>query len=105
MYSVLQHQTETLRLSFFITAGLVRPIHCGENVSDFMDDETLISTQELDRLVHSAEVQQSRRPLVCSPPKIAVQAALPWQAARGNKVLGNKVIPKQLPMTYRRTPM
>jgi hypothetical protein len=70
-----------------------------------MDDETLISTQELDRLVHSAEVQQSLRPLVCSPPKIAVQAALPWQAPRGNKLLGNRVMPKQLPVTCRRAPL
>uniref|UniRef100_A0A2Z5U624 Putative DNA repair protein RAD52-like protein n=1 Tax=Reticulitermes speratus TaxID=60591 RepID=A0A2Z5U624_9NEOP len=82
--------------------GHVGAIHCEEKGSDFIDDETLISTQELDRLVQSAEVQQSRRPLVCSPPKITVQATPPWPAARGSKVLGNRVMPRQLPMTCRR---
>jgi DNA recombination protein Rad52 len=85
--------------------GLVGPIHCVEQESDILDDETLISTQELNRLVQSAEVQQNRQPLVCSPPKIAAQVTPPWQKARGNKVLGNRVTPRQLPMACRRAPL
>jgi hypothetical protein len=56
--------------------------HNEEKENDFMDDEALISTQELNRAVQSAEVQQSQMPLVCSPPKTAVQVTPPWPAAR-----------------------
>lgn len=59
-----------------------------------MDDETLISTQELDRVVQSAEVQQSRTPLVCSPPKRTMQTS-PWPPVR------DTIIPRQLLMQPR----
>jgi hypothetical protein len=67
-----------------------------------MNDETLISTQELDRAVQSAEVQLGRTPLLCSPPK-AAETTPPWPSARGSKLMGNTVIPRQLVMPSRRT--
>lgn len=56
--------------------------HNEEKENDLMDDETLISTQELNRAVQSAEIQQSRTPLLCSPPKRTVQMTSPWPAPR-----------------------
>jgi hypothetical protein len=77
----------------------------GGKENNLMDDETLISTQELDRVVQSAEVQQSRMPLLCSPPKNNSQITPPWAAAtRNSKVLGNTIMPRQLLMPYRRVP-
>lgn len=77
-------------------------IHEGGKVNALMNDETLISTQELDRAVQSAEAQQCRTPLLCSPPK-AAETTPPWPSARGSTLMGNTLIPRQLVMPSRRT--
>jgi hypothetical protein len=73
--------------------------HNEEKENDLMDGEALISTQELNRVVQSAEVQQSRTPLLCSPPKRTVQTSSPWPATR------DTIMPRQLLMHPRRIPV
>jgi hypothetical protein len=76
--------------------------HNGGKENNLMDEETLISTQELDRAVQSAEVQQGRKPLLCSPPR-AVETTPPWPSARGSKLMGNRAVPRQQLMPSRRS--
>ncbi|XP_023705221.1 uncharacterized protein LOC111863274 isoform X2 [Cryptotermes secundus] len=76
--------------------------HKEEKESTLMNDETLISTQELDHAVQSAEIQLGRTPLLCSPP-IAAEMTPPWPSDRGSRLMGNTVIPRQLVMPSRRT--
>ncbi|XP_021914710.1 DNA repair protein RAD52 homolog isoform X2 [Zootermopsis nevadensis] len=99
LHQLKRKQSTNLTVSSDLQTKLLMDKNTGirnneEKENDLMDDETLISTQELDRVVQSAEVQQSRTPLVCSPPKRTMQTS-PWPPVR------DTIIPRQLLMQPR----
>ncbi|XP_069681995.1 DNA repair protein RAD52 homolog [Periplaneta americana] len=79
-------------------------IDSGEKENDLMsavelDDDALISTQEMNRMMQSAVVQQSRMPLISSPPNTDLRPSPLWPSS--SRTVTNNV-PKKVMSSSRR---